>query len=89
MNDHEMSLGSKLPTPVKEYYTLPKAAEFLGVSEHTLRTALKKGLIRSKRTSKAARARFIFHVDWLDEYKRYQDSPTIGMKVKVWFRKHF
>ncbi len=89
MIDHEMSIGSKLPNPEPEYYTLPKAAKLLGVSEHTLRVALKKGLIRSKRTSKAARARFMFHVDWLDEYKRYQDSPTLGMKVKVWYRKLF
>jgi hypothetical protein len=89
MIDDKMRIDSKLPIPEKEYYTLPKAAEFLGVSEHTLRIALKKGLIRSKRTSKAARARFMFHVDWLDEYKRYQDSPTLSMRVKVWFRKHF
>lgn len=89
MIDQERSSRSRIPNPKKEYYTLPKAAEFLGVSEHSLRMALKNGLIRSKRTSKATRARFIFHVDWLDEYKRYQASPTFRMKLKIWFRKLF
>jgi len=81
--------ANKLPTPEREYYTLPESAKLLDISEYKLRTALTKGLIRSKRSSNAQRARFMFHRDWLAEYQRYQERPTTLLRVKTWFRKHF
>ena len=89
MNEMVIETASRLPAPEREYYTLPESAKQLGISEYKLRTALTKGLIRSKRSSNAQRARFMFHQDWLAEYQRYQDRPSIAMRIKVWFRKTF
>ena len=81
--------SGKYPAPDSEYLTLPTTAELLGISEYRLRIAITKGLIRSKRSSKAPQARFLFHQNWVADYLRYQESPTLGMRIKAWFRKNF
>ena len=80
---------SSLPSVDKEFITVPEAAAVLNISPSQMRSAIYKGQIRSKRSSKAARARFLIHRDWLREYERYKESPTLRMRIKVWFRKHF
>lgn len=78
-----------LPSPEKEFITVPEAAAILNISPSQMRSAIYKGQIRSKRSSKAARARFLIHRDWLKEYERYKESQTLRMRIKVWFRKQF
>lgn len=81
--------AKKLPSPEKVFLTLPEAAAVLNISPSRMRTAIYKGQCRSKRSSKARRARFLIHRDWLEEYQRYIDSPTLMMRIKVWLRKQF
>jgi len=80
---------SRLPSPHKDFITVPEAAAMLNISPSQMRSAIYKGHIRSKRSSKAPRARFMIHRDWLEEYERYVKSPSTSMRIKVWFRKHF
>ena len=80
---------NSLPSPEKEYITVPEAAAVLNISPSKMRTAVYKGQIRSKRFSKASRSRFMIHREWLEEYQRYINSPTLMMRITVWFRKHF
>ena len=80
---------SRLPSPEKEFITVPEAAAVLNISPYQMRAAIYKGHCRSKRFSKASRSRFMIHRDWLEEYQQYIDSPTLMMRIKVWFRKHF
>jgi hypothetical protein len=80
---------SSLPSVDKEFITVPEAAAILNISPYQMRSAIYKGHIRSKRSSKASRARFLIHREWLEEYERYLESPTLRMRIKAWFRKHF
>ena len=85
----EEAQRKKLPCPDKVFLTLPEAAAILEISPSKMRTAIYKGQIRSKRSSKARRARFMIHRDWLEEYQRYSNAPTLGMRIKAWFRRQF
>jgi hypothetical protein len=80
---------NSLPSADKEFITVPEAAAVLNISPSQMRSAIYKGHCRSKRYSKASRSRFLIHRDWLKEYERYKESPTLRMRIKVWFRKHF
>ena len=79
----------KLPSPDKVFLTLPEAAAVLDISPSRMRTAIYKGQCRSKRSSKARRARFLIHREWLEEYQRYSKVPTLRMRIKAWFRRQF
>ena len=51
-------------------YTLEEASEQVGVSQDTLRAAVREGALRAKRTGKAGGGRYLFThsalVAWLD-----------------------
>lgn len=79
----------KLPRPDKIFLTLAEAATVLEMSPYKLRTAITKGQIRSKRLTKSRRARFMIHREWLDEYQRFLNAPTLSMRIKAWFRRSF
>ena len=85
----EESRTKKLPSPDKVFLNLPEAAAILDISPSRMRSAIYNGHCRSKRSSKARRARFLIHRDWLEEYQGYINSPTLMMRIKVWFRKQF
>jgi hypothetical protein len=72
-----------------KYLTLPKSAEYLGISEYRLRLAVEKGEIFSKRSSNAVRARYLFKIEWLDTFQKYMAKPTLTQKIMVWVRKQF
>jgi len=79
----------KLPSPEKVFLTVTEAAAVLNTTPYRLRTAIRKGHIRSKRRTKSPRAMFLIHREWLEEYRRFLDAPTLGMKIKAWFRRTF
>lgn len=76
------------PKHAGAWLSLPEAAKALEMSEYQLRQAIERGEIRSKRSSKAARARILFREEWLTEYRAYRESPTLLQRLKVWVREH-
>jgi hypothetical protein len=65
-------------------YTLPQAAQFLGINVYQLRKAMMKGDIRSKRCSDSPKSHFRFTKEWLLEYQRNTQPQSLWMKLVYW-----
>ena len=53
-----------VPEDTKTWFTISEAAEFLRVSEKTLRRAASNGTIRYKKPTK----KYVFHIKWLNSW---------------------
>ena len=81
--------AKKLPKPNTIFLTLTEAAAVLQTTPYKVRVAIRKGHIRSKRVTKSPRAKFMIHREWLADYKRYQNTPSLTMRIKAWYRRTF
>lgn len=52
----------------QRYFNTQQAAAMYGVSDDTLISAVKAGKLRAKRTGPSGGGRYLFRVEWLDEW---------------------
>jgi excisionase family DNA binding protein len=59
---------------VKSLMAIPEAAQYLSISEHTLRSLVRRRKIRHCRPTGSEQGRIKFKVEWLDEW---QERTTV------------